>query len=309
MQDQSHSHICSLIPMHKLVPQSATTFVYQAKLAKILCNVYLTWCKRLTNHDLTITIDKPSKENYYTCKIDLKNTQCWGKKGLKSFDIVEGTRVDIFWDFRQAKFSSTSSTSSSSEPCSDYYVALVHGEEAVLLVGDLKSDAYKRTRSRPCSDEATLLHKKENVCGKRLFCTKAMLNYGSKRGEHDIVIENSLSGPGDPEMWISIEGTVVIRIMNLNWRFRGNETIMVNNVPMEIFWDVHDWLFSSPESGHGIGLFIFKLGTLEEEANATDFDSRNFSDFCCNGTKHDHVVDSPKNTSDFCHFLYAWKVE
>ncbi|KAF4362364.1 hypothetical protein F8388_008248 [Cannabis sativa] len=309
MQDLSHKHICSLNPMHKSTPQSATTFVYQAKLAKILCNVCLTWCKRVTNHDLTIKIDKPSKENHYTCKIDLTNTQCWGKKGLKSFDIVEGTRVDIFWDFRQAKFSTSSSSSSSPEPCSDYYVALVHDNEAVLLLGDLKNDAYKRTRSRPCLDEATLLHKKENVCGKRLFCTKAMLKYGDKiRGEHDIVIENSLSGPGDPEMWISVEGTVVIRVMNLNWRFRGNETIMVNSVPLEIFWDVHDWLFSSPKTGHGIGLFIFKLGTLEEEANPnviTDFDSRYF---CCNGSKHDHV-DSPKSTSEFCHFLYAWKVE
>ena len=284
---------------HKPAPyESAITFVYQAKLAELLCNVSLTWCKRLTTHDLIITVDNPSKENHYTCKIDLKNTQCWGKKGLKSFDI-EGTRVDIFWDFRQVKFSS------SPEPCSNYYVALVHDEEAVLLLGDLKNDAYKRTRSRPCLDEATLLHKKENVCGKKLFCTKAMLNAGKE--EHDIVIENSLSGPGDPEMWISVKGTVVIRIMNLNWRFRGNETVMLKNEPLEIFWDVHDWLFSSPGSGHG--LFIFKLGTLDSKD--ADSDSRNCSEVCHNGTKHDNV-DSPNGTSsttEFCHFLYAWRID
>lgn len=79
--------------------------------------------------------------------------------------------------------------------------------------------------------------------GKGFFCTRAMLNAGKK--EHDIVIENSLSGPGDPEMWISVEGAVVIRVLNLNWRFRGNETGMANNVPLQIFWDVvvhHPWI-------------------------------------------------------------------
>ncbi|KAL5548733.1 hypothetical protein UlMin_003964 [Ulmus minor] len=252
---------------HKPAPQSAITCVYETKLAELLCNVSVTWCKTSTEHSLSIALDRPSKENHYTCKIDLKNCQYWGKKGLKSFEI-EGKHADVYWDFRQVKFSNNP------EPRSDYYVALVCDQEIVLLLGDLKDDAYKRTRSKPCLEEATLLRKKENVYGKRLFCTKAMLNEGEK--EHDIVIENSISGLGEPEMWISIEGMVMIRIMNLNWRFRGNETIVVNNVPLQIFWDVHDWLFNNSDSSSGSchGLFIFKPSTIE-----------------------------------FYHFLYAWKIE
>lgn len=253
---------------NKGVPQCAVTRVYQAKLAELmLCNISVTWCKNLTSHCLGITVEK---ENHnFTCKIDLKTWQFWGKKGLKSFEI-DGQRVDIFWDFRQAKFSSAA------EPCSDYYVALVSNEEVALLLGDLKKDAYKRARSRPSLEEAALLYKRENVNGKRLFCTRAMV--GEDQKEHDIVVENSLAGPGEPEMWITVDGTVAVRIMNLNWRFRGNESVMVNNAPLQIFWDVHDWLFTTPGSGQG--LFIFKPGTLD-----------------------------PAGSSEFRHFLYAWKTE
>lgn len=191
----------------KGAPQCAVTRVYQARLAEsMLCNVSVTWCKNLTSHGLNITVEEPAncQENHFhfTCKIDLKTWQFWGKKGLKSFEIDGKKRVDIFWDFRQAKFTSAP------EPCSDYYVALVSNEEVVLLLGDMKKDAYKRTRSRPSLEEATLLYKRENVHGKRLFCTRAMV--GEDKKEHDIVVENSLAGPGEPEMWISVGGTVAI---------------------------------------------------------------------------------------------------
>ncbi|KAL6195212.1 hypothetical protein ACLB2K_030832 [Fragaria x ananassa] len=134
---------------------------------------------------------------------------------------------------------------------------------------DLVTDAYNRTRSKPAFEAATLMYKKEYVCGRRLFCSKAMLGVGKE--EHDIVIETSLSGLNDPEMWITIDA-VTIRIMNLNWRFRGNESLMLHDFPVEIFWDVHDWLFSKQASGQG--LFIFKPGRLDwESSRNTEYDS------------------------------------
>ncbi|KAL6200597.1 hypothetical protein ACLB2K_030378 [Fragaria x ananassa] len=266
----------------KAAPENAVTYVYQAKLAELYCSVTATWGKDLTNHSLCIEVAKPCQEALYICKIDLNSCQLWGKKGVRSFDI-DGRRVDVFWDFRQAKFSSNP------EPCSDYYVALVSKAEVVLLLGDLVTDAYNRTRSKPAFEAATLMYKKEYVCGRRLFCSKAMLGVGKE--EHDIVIETSLSELNDPEMWITIDA-VTIRIMNLNWRFRGNESLMVHDFPVEIFWDVHDWLFSKQASGQG--LFIFKPGRLDWES------SRNTE------------YDSPKEsslTTEFCHSLYAWKTE
>lgn len=285
---------------NKTDPQSYVTCFYQCKVAQICHNFLVTWSKNPTNHSLTIKVENICSEKQNTCKIDLKTWQFWGKKGLKSFE-VNGTRFDVFWDFRQAKFSS-----SSSEPFSDYYVALVSNEEVILLLGDLKTDAYKRTMSRPSIEEAKLLYKEESVYGKRYFSTKAMFDAVKK--EHEIIIENSLSGPDDPEMWITVDGMVVIRVTNLNWRFRGNETVMVDNVPLEIFWDVHDWLFKGPGSSHG--LFIFKLGMKNGGCNlpSYEFEERNSSE------ESSAVIsrcESQKGSSasEFCHFLYAWKID
>ena len=114
------------------------------------------------------------------------------------------------------------------------------------------------------------------------------------------MIENSLSGPDDPEMWVSIVGTAVIRIMNLHWRFRGNEIVTVNQTPVQIFWDVHDWLYKSSGSSHG--LFIFP-GAPDSSVHC---DSEGKGDDGCN------IYDSPRESQSipkFCHVLYAWKFE
>ncbi|KAJ1415518.1 hypothetical protein SESBI_17945 [Sesbania bispinosa] len=278
----------------KDAPQNSVTFVYQTKLAESFRSVAVTWCKNPTEHSLSMSVENPSEENKYTCKIDLGSGQSWGKKGLKSFEI-EGARVDIFWDFRHAKFST------GPQPCSGYYVALVYKKEVLLLLGDLEKDAYIRTKSKPSSEEATLLCKKENVHGKKIFCTRAMLEEG--KPEHDVVIEISLSGPDDPEMWISIDGMLASRIMNLNWKFRGNEIVMVNNLPVEIFWDVHDWLFN--DLGSGPALFIFKPCFLEP---TRDPNSRECTPRSEDSSRHDLVEENP-STRSFFHFLYAWRTD
>jgi Fe-S cluster assembly iron-binding protein IscA len=289
---------------NKVAPQTSITFVYQAKVAEFLRNVTVTWCKNLINHSLSITVENPSDENKNTCKVDIRTWHFWGRKGLKSFEL-DGKLVGIFWDFRQAKFSS-----SSPEPCSDYYVAMVSDEEVVLLLGDLKNEAFQRTRTRPSLEDATLLYKKEHVYGKRSFCTRAMLADGGK--EHYIFIETSLpgAGPGDPEMWISIDSTVLIRVMNLNWRFRGNETAMVNNLPVQILWDVHDWLHGKPGSGRP-GLFIFKTGAPECVSDHDDPDDENCSRENEGGSIYGSAASLQEcpSTPEFCHFLYAWRTD
>ncbi|KAI4306254.1 hypothetical protein L6164_029547 [Bauhinia variegata] len=280
----------------KAAPQNSVAFIYQTRIADSCRSVIVTWLQNPTDHSLCINLDDSSEEHKSSCKIDVKSRQSWGKKGLKSLEL-EGKRVDIFWDFRQAKFSFDP------QPLSDYYVALVHKKEVLLIVGDLVKDAYERTRSKPSPEEATLLCKKEIVYEKRLFCTRAMLEEGKK--EYDIVIETSLSGPDDPEMWIYIDGLAVMRIMNLNWRFRGNDTVMVNDFPLQIFWDVHDWLFNDPGSGHGF--FIVKPGSLES-ASHTDLQGAD-SPETSEGYNGDDLVEESPSIQGFCNFLHAWRIK
>ncbi|KAI5339996.1 hypothetical protein L3X38_019270 [Prunus dulcis] len=283
-------------PVTTKTAQSTVTCVYLANIATNWRKVTVIWCKNLMNHSLSIRVDGLEGDFHYTCKIDLKPWHFWSKKGYKSFE-VEGNQVEVYWDLRSAKFGG------GPEPCSDFYVALVCDEEVVLLLGDMKKKAYKRTKSRPAIVEALLYYKKENVFAKKSFATR--VRFDEKRKEHDIVVESSTAGPKDPEMWISIDGIVLIHVKNLQWKFRGNQTVLVNMEPVQVFWDVHDWLFTSPSTGHG--LFIFKPGAPESESDRESNGNGGGLD-----SDHSSAYYSPQNnttTSDFCLFLHAYKIE
>ncbi|XP_057461055.1 uncharacterized protein LOC130751446 [Actinidia eriantha] len=287
-------------PVTHKTAQSTVTCMYRTHIGGYWRNVTVLWCKNLMNHAVTISVDSIENDFNQSCKIDFKPWHFWSKKGYKAFD-VDGTQIEVYWDLRSAKFSS------GPEPCSDFYVALVCEEEVVLLLGDYKKKAYKRTKSRPALVEAVMFNKKEHVFNKKAFSTRARFN--QRREEHEIVVESSTSGPRDPEMWISIDGIVVIHIRNLQWKFRGNQTILVNKQPIQVFWDVHAWLFCTPGSGHG--MFIFKPGALdsdsdkEEGSRGGDGDS----DDCSSSNSRYYSTLSHSQASEFCLFLYAWKLE
>ncbi|KAL6538501.1 hypothetical protein OROGR_012489 [Orobanche gracilis] len=275
-------------PTHNFV-----TCTYSVKLGDIFCNITVTWAKTLISHTLYITVENPDEENHFTCKIDLKTWQFWGKKGLKTFTVDE-KRIDVFWDLRSAKFTS------SPQPNSDYYVAMVCVEEVVLLLGDQKDEALRRTKSRPSVEDALLVHKKELVFAKKCFCTKTTL--GQDKKEYSIIIESSLNGPYDPEMWISVDGTKSIRVPNLHWRFRGNETIKVDDFRVQILWDVHDWLYSGNHSG--VGIFVFR-----RDADVGEFGSSRHVEADHFGNSFWDVLADKPFSMGFCHFLYAWKTD
>ncbi|KAA8526646.1 hypothetical protein F0562_008151 [Nyssa sinensis] len=162
-------------PVTHKTAQSTVTCMYQIHIAGFWRNVTVLWCKNLMNHYLNISVDSLESEHYHhSCKIDLKPWHFWSKKGYKTFD-VDGNLVEVYWDMRTAKFSS------GPEPCTDFYVALVSNEEVVLLLGDYKKKAYKRTKSRPALAEAVMFSKKEHVFGKKIFSTRAMFDQTGKR--------------------------------------------------------------------------------------------------------------------------------
>ncbi|KAI3962766.1 hypothetical protein MKW98_029925 [Papaver atlanticum] len=301
MPDNSTAEKLTEDPSANKAAQCTVTCVYETVLFDVSRRISIVWSKNLINLSLNLTVQNWRNENDCTCKIDFKPWHFWSKKGLKSFDL-EGKRVDIFWDLRSAKLTG------SPEPSADYYVALVSEEQVVLLLGDLKKKAYKRTKSRPSLIDAILLYKKENIFGKKCFSTRAKFDRNSRR-EHDIVVENTITGPRDPEMWISVDGIVVVHVTNLQWKFRGNETVIVNKLPVQVFWDVHDWLFGNP-CGHG--MFIFRPGAPEYN-HVKDGSSAGGSETGESSTATDtgYVSAESQHTTipDFSLFLYAWKIE
>ncbi|XP_042500607.1 uncharacterized protein LOC122078615 [Macadamia integrifolia] len=300
--------------------QSVFVSVYRTKIAGQSHLITITWCKNLLLHGLSVSVEGPEGESHYSCKVELKPWYFWRKQGSKRF-MVKGKAVDVFWDLKLAKFNGET------EPQSDYYVAVVCEEEVVLLLGDLKKDAYRKTGSRPALTGPILVSKKEHIFAKKKFSTR--VKFHEKGRFHEISIEcnnlhhhnssnsssNNSSGSGglDPEMKIRIDGHLAINVKHLQWKFRGNERISMSKFRVEVYWDVHDWLFS-PGLRHA--LFIFRPVSLSTSPSSTSTSSSPplsslTSTPVSSQTAGSSSVEeyNASVSSGFCLFLYAWKVE
>jgi hypothetical protein len=63
----------------------------------------------------------------------------------------------------------------------------------------------------------------------------------------------------------------------LRWKFRGNHTILVDGLAVDVFWDVHNWLFGASLAD---AVFMFrtclsgdKLWTTQAQPLSSDNDS------------------------------------
>ncbi|XP_057528319.1 uncharacterized protein LOC130807051 [Amaranthus tricolor] len=287
-------------------PPCTVTSVFLANIAGYWRNVSVLWCKNVMNTSFNIMVEGCEgnlERHQTTCKVELKPWHFWSKKGYKSFTIEDiHHQIDVYWDLRSAKYSNNSP-----EPCSDYYIALVSDEEVVLLLGDYNKKAYKRTKKRPALVEAIPTLKKEVVYSTKSFATRARFRQG-KDQEYDIVVETTVTGLKDPEMWISIDGIVLIHVKNLQWKFRGNEMVVVNRIPIQVLWDVHGWLFSS--AGNGYGLFIFKPEAPEVDTDKEGSNHRMLnSNSSSAGSLFYSSISTQSKMADFCLLLQAWKVD
>lgn len=311
--------------------QSALSSVYRVKIAGSCRLVTITWCRNLFVHGLSVCVEAAASAGgggvaAGPSKFDLllRPWNFWKKQGSKRVYLDGGDEVavEIFWDLRDAKFSSADP-----EPASGYYVAVVSDHVVVLVVGDLKKDAFRRSESPPSFTDAVLVSKKEHVFGKRKFSTKA--KFHEKGSFHDITIEckcnpssaaatSGVSVGGelelDREMVIRVDGSVAIHVKHLQWKFRGNGSFSLGKIKVEVFWNIHDWIFG-PGLRHA--LFIFKptsppspspprlqslaKGTLAAVMASPPPPPRSSS------SGHDDILGD--GSSDFSLFLYAWKVE
>uniref|UniRef100_A0A7N0TJP7 Uncharacterized protein n=1 Tax=Kalanchoe fedtschenkoi TaxID=63787 RepID=A0A7N0TJP7_KALFE len=295
--------------------QSAFMSTYRARISDQCRLITVAWCKNMLLHGLSISVDGLNGDaHFHSCKIELKPWYFWRKNGSKRFHLTldggASKAVDVFWDLRCAKFNGET------EPVSDYYVAVVCDEEVVLLVGDLKMDAYRKTKCRPSLTDPVLISRKEHIFGKNKFVTRVKFHEKEPKS-HQILIEcrarvsaAATKGGLEPEMEmeIRVDGNVAVNVRNLQWKFRGNESVQVSKYKVEVYWDVHDWLFS-PGLRHG--LFIFKpvLHSSNSPPSATFSSSSTPLSSQSGSSLGSGDYGHSLGFSEFCLFLYAWKIE
>jgi hypothetical protein len=263
--------------------KAVTASVYRAKIAGHSRVVTVSWSRDLLSHAFSVAIsgaDGASAE----CRVELRPWQFWRRAGSRRVELVgpgsASAAVRVLWDLRRARF-----CGGVPEPRCGYFVALEAAGEVVLVQGDM--------RRRRAEAEAVPVARREHVFGRRRFAAKA--RFDEQGDVHDIAIEcggEGGGGDGDVEMTIAIDGEEAVQVKHLQWKFRGNQSLTFSRAKVEVFWDVHDWLFSA---GTRPALFIFRpivLSSASAPAGMLDGGA---------------VV--PAATTGFCLYLYAWKLD
>lgn len=260
--------------------QNLVICIYRCRIRGKTCLITVTWTKSLMGQCVTIGVDDSC--NRSLCKVEIKPWLFTKRKGSKNLC----NNISVFWDLSSAKFGS------SPEPLGGFYVCVVVDKEMTLLLGDMRKEAFKKTNAAPSSSlGAVIIAKREHVFGKRTFETKARFSNDGKT--HDLVIECDVS-VSDPCLVVRVDGKVLMKVKRVHWKFRGNDTMVVDRISVEVLWDVHSWFFGLPSSpGHAV--FMFR--TCQQPVEKT----WSFSQ---------QVPTSSKSQSvGFSLVLYAWKNE
>jgi hypothetical protein len=132
----------------------------------------------------------------------------------------------------------------------------------------------------------------EHVFGRR-FAAKA--RFHDRGAVRNIAIECAGGDEDDVEMRIGIDGEEAVQVKHLQWKFRGNQAVtFLGRAKVEVYWDVHDWLFSA---GTRPALFIFRPIVLSSASARAG------------GMVLDDGTLSSSTTTGFCLYLYVWKLD
>jgi len=241
---------------------------------------------------LSVGIDDSS--NRSLCKVDIKPWLFSKRKGSKSLEVMS-SNVNIYWDLSSAKFGS------GLVPLEGFYLAIVCDKQMILLLGDMRKEALKKTDATPAPNTAVFIAKREHVYGKKVFHTKAQ--FSDNGPVHDLIIECDTVSTNDPCLIIRVDRKNMMQVKPLRWKFRGNHTILVDGLPVEVFWDMHSWLFGTSP---GSAVLMFRTSFSAEKL----WPSQPPSDSSVLHWSHSQrFQDSQSRQLGFSLILYAWKQE
>lgn len=258
-----------------LVPSvlNAVTNIYKVTLSnhKQLM-ITVAWCKTQMSQGLSInfsdTMLSPFKLNF--------NSRLFRKtKGSKIIE-SENWKIEVFWDLCSARYQS------GPEPVDGYYILVMVDSNLTLILGDLAAEAIdKKIKTSSHSAKVSLMTRKEHYSGNTLYTTKA--KFCETGNQHDILIKCSGEDEGlkYPSLSIHIDKKTVIRVKKLQWNFRGNQSLFIDGLLIDLMWDVHDWFFK-PSSGYAVFMFRIRNGIdnrlwLEEKIEQKELEKVEYS--------------------------------
>jgi hypothetical protein len=287
----SHSSSCSSYSIsnkscisQNLTPstQNSVSSIYKTILSnKKQIFITITWCKSQSNQGLTIIFNEDDPLPSRTFILNTNSRLFRKKKGSKFMEMehFHDSKVEIFWDLSNARYET------SPEPIDGFYVAILVDSEIGLILGDNISEENltKKLKKKALLAKVSLFSRSEYFSGNTLyFSTKA--KFCESGNLHDILIKCSDENEGFNKshvLNVFIDKKIVISVKRLKWNFRGNQTIFVDGLLVDLLWDVHNWFFKGV---YGNAVFMFRTRSgldsrlwLEEKLEVKDKESVEFS--------------------------------
>ncbi|KAL0897489.1 hypothetical protein Bca101_081450 [Brassica carinata] len=253
----------SLIPS----TQTSITSIYRTSSPSKHLIIKVTWCNKNNNpsqfnNGLSISVSSADQNPSMSLKLNTSSRFFRKKKGNKSVDSDLG-KIEVFWDLSSAKYDSNIM---GPEPIQGFYVIVLVDARLALLLGDSSEETLRKKGLAMGFDSGkSLISRQEHFSGNTFYSTKA--KFVESGDSHEIVIrcsaekteglKQSSTHHHSPVLSVCIDKKTVTKVKRLQWNFRGNQTIFVDGLLVDLMWDVHDWFFSNPE-GCGKAVFMFR---------------------------------------------------
>lgn len=231
---------------------NAVSCTYKLKLStqKILL-ITLTWCNNFISQGLTINIG----DNIYSPpKLNADSHQLRKNKGTKSFQSCN-SKIEVFWDL------STACYDTGPEPISGFYVVVLVDSELGLRLGDIDEEvSIKNFITRLPILKSSSVSRSEYYSGNTIYSTKAQ--FCDTGITHEILIKCSREEDGskNPLLSVFIDHKRIFQVKRLRWNFRGNQTIFLDGLLVDMMWDLHDWFFKEASGCAAVFMFRTRSG-------------------------------------------------
>ncbi|KAL3825801.1 hypothetical protein ACJIZ3_021830 [Penstemon smallii] len=233
--------------------QDTVACIYKIKLStEKQLRIRITWGKSKLGFSISIS-DYPFSSSKFS-----KNSRTLTKaRGTKTFDSC-GFKIEVLWDLNRAQYDS------GPEPVSGFYVLVLVNSELSLILGDVEQELeIKKRVSDIQKSELSLISRNEYFSGNGLYSSRA--KFSETGSFHDILVKcfpgEERSKLKNPVLSVFIDNKNVIEVKRLQWNFRGNQTIFLDGLLVDMMWDVYDWFFgSSSSSGYSVFMFRTRSG-------------------------------------------------
>lgn len=67
----------------------------------------------------------------------------------------------------------------------------------------------------------------------------------------------------DVIFWFSVDNKKVLKIEQFQWKFRGNVKVVIDDLIIQLLWDVYNWMFVDKDKVNLVKVFVVFLFWFE----------------------------------------------